>query len=319
MSHDVISAESSPAQEVSAVRSLESLNPTERDQWRMTGAFPESSDGAESTPAEPAAQAASTDANESPASEPGKPAKRNAETRIQELLREKKQLAERVKALEASSPAQAVSVPDAPAASSPAPIAEDFPGYDQWLEAPENDGKSYETYTRALVRHTLALEQQQVARQQAITAKVGGFKARIEAVTASDPQFWATMSPEVIALRPLDVLDPSETPTALNYVAQEIIESPQAPLLMRHFSEHPEALAALASQSQTAVVRAIGRLEGQLITPSAPPVPFVTKAPAPVTTLGKKADTPPDDVQAAISRGDFQAYRDAENRRRAHA
>ena len=108
--------------------SLESLDSTQLDHWRMTGELPSadtpSTPPADSSPAQPAEQADRTESSLSPASEPGKPSKKsNADTRVSELLNERHQIREEVERLrrelaEARTPPRT----DAPpAASSPAP------------------------------------------------------------------------------------------------------------------------------------------------------------------------------------------------------
>jgi hypothetical protein len=328
-------AESSPAeaQEQSPVArpSLESLSTSERDHWRLTGEFPgaqqdqqDTSTEAAATAAEPAEQAASTDATPPPASEPGKPAKKakNADTRVQELLAERHQLQERLAAYERGEQPSAQPTDASRAASSPAAADGDtFPDFDTWAAEPANEGKSYETYTRALVRYELEQEQQQVQRFTVIRARSEAFGQRFEAAKTADPSFVTSLSDAVLQMQPVDALPPGAPVRPINIVAQEIIQSEQATSLLRHFSEHPDELRVLESASPSAIVRAITRLEakyedqaGSSPAATTPPRSQITKAPAPPPTLGSRPAAPANEAESALARGDFNAYREAMNR-----
>lgn len=322
-------------------RSLDDLSPSELQSWRLTGDVPPaaqtspSSTPADSTPAEPAAQAASTDASSSPDSEPGKPGKKaNADTRVQELLRERHtdrtQLAElrqRLEAYERAGQPQATPQPSdaSQAASSPAAAdTDDFPDFDAWSAQAENEGKSYDAYTRAMVRHDRAQAQIQEQRAAEVRTKVATFNSRYEAAKAADPTFIASLSADVLALQPVDALPPGAPVSPLNVVAQEIIESEHAPQLLRHFSAHPEQLDALRTAAPATIFRTLARLESDLrlagapsaVSPSAPPI---TKAPDPPTTLGSRPAAPVNEAEAAVARDDVAAYMAARNREAAGA
>jgi hypothetical protein len=128
----------------------------------------------------------------------------------------------------------------------------------------------------------------------------------------------AALSPAVRALRPIDALPPGAPVDAFNVVAQEIFESEQAPRLLRHFSEQPEALEALRHAPPSHILRVIAKLESRFEADSsaapAPPSRTITKAPEPPPTLGSRAAAPVNEAEAALARGDFKAYRAAKNR-----
>jgi hypothetical protein len=101
----------------------------------------------ESSPVPPEDQAASTDASSSPASEPGKPHKGNAETRVKELLAERareRERAERAERRLAELEAKAQPADAKPAESSPAAAPDTFPTYDAYLTT--HPDASYEQY-----------------------------------------------------------------------------------------------------------------------------------------------------------------------------
>lgn len=282
---------------------------------------------AESSPAQPVEQAASTEVNADPASETGKPRK-NAETRVQELLAERNQLrekAERAERLERelAELRRTAPQPDVkPAVSSPA-TAETFPSYDTYLQ--QHPDASYEDYIdaradfRADLRLKTAREQEVRERQQqeltkAQKERAEGFRQRIEAVKAQDPAFIDSLSADVKALKPFDALLPGEQPTAFNAIAEEILSSPVAPQLMRHFTDHPEDLQRLGAMTPTQLLKEMGKLEAKYADSAKPapaPLKTVTDAPAPPTQLGTKPAAPADPVEAAVNSGDVAAFRAA--------
>lgn len=318
MSADAQSAESSPAVEVTASRDVAAYM-AEQNAREMGTEVPSPSP-AESAPAEPDVQAASTDAIPAPASEPGKPAKSNAETRkaalaaeVQALL---KQRAELRALLEAGT--KPATVPDVkPAAPSPAPVAEEFPTFDAWAEQPENAGKPYEAYADQRVAHVWEQKQQELQRAQAIEAKKSAFKSRLDAAVQSDPAFLATIDAEIVGLIPAEILPKGAPVHADNVIAQEIFQSDHGPALMRHLSDHPDVFQALRAADPFTIVRTIGRLEAQVMPSPAPVVhsPRVSNAPPPPTTLGSKSLAPSDPVAAALAKGDVAAYMREQNAR----
>lgn len=303
-----------PAEPLGPSEVLASLSEPQLLEWRKTGALPEPSKiaaAADPAPAEPVAQAASTDATPEPASEPVKK-KANADTRVQELLADR--AAERLRAERAERELQdlkAKSAPDAkPAASSPAPTGSEFPEYDAYLA--QHPGVPYEQYLDA--RSDFRLEQRfkADAAQREITSRVEQSRTRVADAIKADPTFVSKLSPEVQGLKPIEALRLDEPATALNALASEVLKSPLTPVLMLHFSEHPEDLARFgAIATPYEFMREFGKLEGQLSSAPAQAAPqpkTQTDAPLPGTTLGSKPATPGDPVLSAIRQHDTGAY-----------
>jgi hypothetical protein len=316
--------------EPDALPSLDSLTETERNQWRLTGELPkrtiDSPGTAESAPAKPVDQAASTDASTPPASEPGKPARPNAETRKAELKAEIEELARQARQLRAEVE-QARSgtgrAPDASAAPSPAaPSATaDLSSYEAFLASPGNEGKTFEHYTRALIAEGISMERQRHAQEAQARQREQGYASQLRDAVSADPAFWDGIHDELKNLVPVDQLDGSAPVTLGNVTAQVIQESGQAPQVLRYLSEHESVLAELKAQRDEAgVARVIGRVEGALMAqktapaPQAPPVPVVSQAPPPAPTLGRRPAAPTDDVESAIAQGDVNAYMERMNR-----
>jgi hypothetical protein len=95
----------------------------------------------------------------------------------------------------------------------------------------------------------------------------------------------------VFAFKPEFMLPPGQAPTAENWIANELIFSPEhAPALVLHFQEHPDVLQRIAAlSSPRAVSRALASLETRLeaaatgsSTSSAKPEEEVSKASPPI-------------------------------------
>ena len=344
----VASSATEPADPEPSTPSLDSLSPSEMQHWRMTGDLPErkpADQPAASAPAKPAAQAEGTPSSNPPASEPGKGHK-NADTRVQELLadrareRERAEKAERRLAeFEGRTPTRDTTTPaDSSPARTTAPTATDDPEpkladyeanpqkyggdpYTAWLDA-----RSRWAYRQEHQR-TQAAEQQRAEERQseeAETTRRTAFRDRIQEATKADPQFLDSLSDPVKALKPIrDARKEGEQLSPRNAVAEELLDSPVAPQLMRHWTDHPEDLEKLAGAKsprelliefgrQTALVEGADARAGA---PAKPPTKTVTSAPAPAHTLGARPAAPVDEAEAALERGDVEAYFRAQNAR----
>lgn len=288
-------------------------------------------------PADPASapadtsQPASTDAHDKPpASEPGaRPGhKGNADTRVQELLAERADLRKRLDALERRTPP----VETTPAAPSPAPAQAD--------DDPEPQLSDYED-PYAWMRDTARWEGRQAFRQAQATeraareaqdattreeARIQGFREQVEAASAEDAGFVESLSDDVKGLRTIHQAKAAgEALTPRHAIAEELLDSPVAPALMRHWTDHPDEFQKLAGQpGPRELIREFGRQEGYLQAVAAavaahkvkPPAPSVTQAPPPPTTLGSRPAEPVDAIESAVHSGDVAAFRAAKLRER---
>jgi len=309
------------------------LDAEQRTEWRLSGKLPEPKadtpsepekpeslpSPAESAPAQPVEQVASTDASSPAASEPATPKKANADTRVKDLLAERHALRQELEALKRQS-----AQPQTPLKAESSPAAaktNEFPGFDTWQQS--NPDGQYDEYLIAKVKHVTALEraaERQQAEQSRITAqrqeRTGAFLKRFDDAVAANPTLTDTLNPAVLAIRPVDALGPDEPVMALNLVAQEIMESEQSVQLLAHLSAHPEELDALSMlTSPVAVVRRMAKLEAQLSAPAIPPRKTVSTAPALTTTLGSRPAVPGDALESAKRSGDFSKFRDLANQR----
>jgi len=283
---------------------------------------PDTSSPADSTPAEPVEQVASTEASSSPASEPGtpEPDKPATAARFKKLLDER--TAERARADKAERELAALKSQAKPDVSAPSPApATAFPDYDVWQQThPEG---AYDEYLLDKFEH-VQTQKQTVAQQQAAqeqftrsaTERVTAFTQRYRDALSSDATLPDRIDPRLYDLKTVDAcLQSGERVTALNAVAQEIVESPAAVKLLVHLSEHPDELASLSQLQPAAVIRAMAKLEARLETPAIPPPKTISTAPPLTTTLGTRPAVPGDSIASAVKTGDFDAYRKAMNAR----
>ncbi len=309
MNTDATSAESSPAPEPIVTPSLDRLTDVERQTWRKTGSLPDAS--AVSSPATPD-QATSTDVSITPASEPGSPAKppkKNAESRIQELLADRARLTAELAA--AKAPAQ----PQTPAASSPAPVPveQDFPDYDAWMTTQPENRQTYERYIDARATHVYRQEQAADRQRQADEAAqrehagiVTTFQQRADAFVADHADYGATIAPVVTANLLLPMRDALE---------DVIARSENGPRLLYHLGSHLEEFQRLTALPPAQAAYELGKLESIFGQPAPPVAKHLSSAPPPPPTLGSKPASPVDDLEAAIKRGDFATYKLAANKR----
>lgn len=271
-------------------------------------------------PPAPDDQAASTDASQPPASEPGKPGhKGNADTRKLELQREidtllaqRRQLRDEIERHPRQTPPpqpQTAQAASSPAAADAEPKLADFEAnpeqypdpYVAWLDARQ------EWKWRQL-------ESQQAEKQQRETQE-RSHRDWVEdtARRARDlgPEVVESLSEDVRNLRPLASLAPDEQPTTLNFVTQQILESDAAGPILKHLSDHPEELRRLeAIPKYGQMVYEVGKLAARLSAgPLPPPAKVITSAPPPPTTTGNRQTEPVDPMRAAVRADDVATYK----------
>lgn len=140
-------------------------------------------------------------------------------------------------------------------------------------------------------------EQQQAAqrvRQEAEVTRsqrerIESFSKRIEASKGGDPAFLDKISPDVLALKPFHALLPGEQGGPLNAMAEEILNSPVAPQVMLHLTQHPEDFQRIATLPPRELVREMAKIEArfEVASPSAQPkAPVISQAKPPIKPMG---------------------------------
>jgi hypothetical protein len=303
-----------------------------------------------------------------PAQEPAQPpaADRAVSKRQQQINNYERKIAEqdqRIRALEASltRPAPPERQPPAPAQPSQAQptqtwqdsvrrpdLSQPMLGEEQFFQRfPDAPYSAYARYAVRYEDHAERAQAQQSSEQEQLTtaqhARVEKFVGQLDQARASDPEFVNKLTPEVRNLKPFAALAPGEASGPLNVVAEQVFDSPIAPQVLLHFSQHSDALQRLATMppeiaamppAQRArahiqwIVKEFGKIEAALEQPAvaaepaaAAPSP-ISAAPPPAPILSR-VGTSTDPQAAAFARGDFATWdrieMEKEQRRRGRA
>lgn len=175
--------------------------------------------------------------------------------------------------------------------------------------------------------------------QAAETKRVLDYVDRVKATVASEPDYWSHITTEVSQMKPLGSLtrdakgNLTEPSGPRNIIAEEVLSSPLAPMLMKALSKAdasgtpnaelrrleagPAHLTTLPPSQRTGehmrwIIRELAKLETQVGSVAAtPPAPkTATSMPAPAVVLGSRAAAPADQLQAAVAAGDSRRYRE---------
>jgi len=339
-----VSPGSSPAP-VRADAVLDSLNHEERTSWQKTGEFPDrvkvntpkSDVPAASSAAPPDVPAASSAAtsDDSPASS-ADPVKKdghkgNADTRLQELLREQKDWQRReaalLKALEGRSERRP---PDAPASA--APTKAEWERFAAMADAPQEEAfATLRDYTIAMSlfvsdkrdgeRAAHARSEHAISRHNDTVRKtVADAAARIETFRATDPDLESKIDPGLVEIVPASLVPRNQPIQPHHALMEQVLRSDFTPQLLIHFSTVEgkaewKALCQLGSRPD-AFLRAFGRLETRFeAAPEASPTKQTSSAPKPPTVLGSRTAETVDPVESAIKSKDPTAYFREANKR----
>lgn len=328
---------------------LASMSVEQRGQWRLTGQLPttpaEAKDStvepqapvtrsdapADSSPAEPVAQVDATASSTTPASEPGTSKKKaNADTRKSELAAEIQALLKQrddLKAEVRQGAARPSSIPDAPAASSPAPTMpltlESLVDRPDISRPPIGEAEFFQQFPDATVSdladyrasYRIQKADAQKVRQSARDSAIEKFHSAIKPSLEADPVgFKAKMDrlPD-----PISALGPTDKAGPLNYAAEEVFQSSMPAKLIEHLDANPEIIAKMETMKPVEVIRTIAKLEAALdttsSTPTSPVAKAITSAPSPAVTLGSRPSAPADEVAAAVAAQDFARYASLKN------
>lgn len=256
----------------------------------------------------PAVPVPSTEGS-TPASEPGSsvPAKKNAESRIQELLTERAQLRADLEAARRPIPA---AVRDGPTAASPAPAGIKFQDFDTWIQAQPADVQTasdrYEQYIDARAGHVF---QQQHQAQEAIQARAAADRegqTRLDTYRQAADQFVTDHADYWAIVTPITQTPPSATADAIGDI---VLRSANPPQLLYHLGAHLEEFHRLLSLPPHQAAYELGSLAGSLQGPAPHVRSTLTRATTQPTTLGRKAADPSDPIDAAVASGDVSRFR----------
>lgn len=264
---------------------------------------PIASKPADSTPAKPAEQAVSTDTKDPVAA--SEPAKKGAEARTKELDADITELREKLRiraALREELNRPAAPPADAkPAASSPAPAAETFPEFAEYLaQHPEASLESYidarADFRDAQRSKAAAADADKRTRETQHQELAASFGRKVDAALKEIPDFKA------VALdAPTDVIPGS-------FLDAWILDSDLGARVLYHVQKTPGEARRLMALPITAQAKELSALEATFAKP-APKT--ITSAPEPPVVLGHKPADPADPITAAVATGDQRAYEQA--------
>lgn len=248
-------------------------------------------------------------ADSSPAAEKPRTDRRATEHRVPELLTERAQLRTRLGQQERELAALRQSPkPDVSSTASSAVADAELPEYDAWTEIAGNETKTYTQYQVWLTRQVYAQEQQAIQQRDAVTAaerqqveRVQKYRASADTFVADHADYWDTV-------RPVTETDLSKG--IKDALEDAIDQSANGPALLYHLGSHPEIFQRLITLPERLAAWELGKLEASLASASTPK-PRLTRAPEPVTTLGRKAADPADPIDAAVADDDVGRYRAA--------
>lgn len=222
--------------------------------------------------------------------------------------------------------------PETTTPAAPAPPAEKFQTLAEYtVEHPEasledyfdarNDWRADQATKQAHTRATAT------EIEQAQQTRVDTFVTRLTDASTSDPEFAATLTDDVKAIKPFGALAKDEPSGPRNILGELIYDSAHVGPVLKHLSLHPDALAALETMPPAIaalppalrvgahiqhIVKAFGVLEASLASSSsaaepAPAPSTITAAPPPAPTLTRAGSTA-NPKEAALKRGDFPTW-----------
>jgi hypothetical protein len=255
--------------------------------------------------------------------------------------------------LKAAPPAPRSEAPAPAAPAAPATPEKKEPAYKRYLAMPDApklaDFDSVEEHSAAMAvfideqrTEERATADRQRTESDSLTEaqriRSDKFVKQLHDARATDPEFVNKLTPEVRNdVKPFAALKPGEASGPINVIGEQVYDSPIAPKLLLHFSQHPEDLkrlitvpadiqalpAAARVRAHTQwMVREFGKLEGRLESPATPAAPStpkpktLTDAPPAAVDLGRRPAEAADPKAGAVKRGDTRAYREIRRQER---
>lgn len=314
---------------------LESLDSQGRDEFfsgtpaSRIDKLAKSAAPAESAPATPVDQDASTEAKPTADSEPAKPAKTKGlearSTQVDQQIADLKRKLEIKQELERQL-SQQTRPPDAkPAESSPAETKKSWEQYRNLPDAPkQTDFESYDDYLDA--RAEFIADKRYEAREQAAVAaakqhqevqqyqtRVQTAQKRVQAYREKHPE--AMPNETLASIPPISQLPPGAPVRPEHFVMEQVIDSDLPGELLMHFTEHPDVFESLLTMRPEAIVRHIGKLEAALSSPAEPQPERTTPSPKVIpdvqdvpTSITSRSSSTASDQDTALRSKDFAAY-----------
>lgn len=319
--NNAVVAESSPAPDSNQV--LASMTSEERSDWKLTGKIPEPKPQ-ESAPADTSKETDSVAADTAkPESDAGKQTaqehkgKPGAESRIQQLIAEKKELQKRLESIESAKAANTEAKPAATEekkADEPKRLSEN-----EFFE--QNPTKEYSDYLEYITDFKV---EQKIREKAAADAKAEterkqkeksqelekSWKSKVDAAIEAHDDFKTVVTKELFdSIKPGTVLD------------GWVVDSDKGAEIVYHFAKNPDEFNEFLALTPFAQARKLTKLEDKLSGESVSepekkaPVTPVTKASKPASEVGGHAAPPEDAVASAVKSNNYSAYKAAQDKK----
>ncbi len=217
----------------------------------------------------------------------------NAQARIQQLAREKREAEERAEgerrarqALEdriarlerGEKPAEPAKPQRQAAEADPdRPRPDQFDSYDDYVDA-LTEYKADQRIKATLEKLGAQREADEAA--QGVVKRINTFRER-----AADPELVSKIDPELAELRPASLLAPGEKVLQGNVLAEEFLQSEHPGELMLYLTEHPEERSRLLNAPDVRTIQRGVALIEERLSKGAPPARQTSKAPPPISTV----------------------------------
>jgi hypothetical protein len=265
------------------------------------------------TPAEEAVGAAPEEAKDASSDTPPDPPRRprtgkvkTAKARIDKVVWEREEarkeathLREQLASLQAQPAPDHTTTPQAPAVPS-------TDANDPNAEPMEGSYEEYGAFVAAKARwaarqevseafHTAQQQQLHAAQQQRDQSRANAFAEKMANGSNSDPEFLATIQPEILNLRPAMSLAKGEEPTGATAIADVLLESETPQKLMSYLSSNEEDFRRISALHPMLAMREIGRIEvGLDAVPNGPAsAPVSSQAQPPIRPVGSSSASSP--------------------------
>ena len=173
-----------------------------------------------------------------------------------ETLRATPAETEATRPAEGAPPAQAATAE--PPREESEPLEANYTDYGEFVTAKARWAARQELSTAIQAAHQ---KEQQTAQQRQHEDRVNAFAKRMDEGVPNDPDFLATIQPEILNLRPAMSLKDGETPTGATAIADLLMDSDHPHSLMAYLSSHEDDFRRISALHPMLAMRELGRIE----------------------------------------------------------
>jgi hypothetical protein len=138
------------------------------------------------------------------------------------------------------------------------PVEADYTDYGQFVTEKARWAARQELSTALQAAHQ---QEQATVHQRENQERVNAFTKRMDEGMPSDPDFLATIQPEILNLRPAMSLQDGETPTGATAIADLLLDSDSPHSLMAYLSSHEDDFRRISALHPMLAMRELGRIE----------------------------------------------------------